>query len=373
MSVSAEASVHLLRPEPLPPANPPVRFGILGLAGIAERRWVPALRETQGAMLAAVASRDADKARAKAREWGCEARDSYESLLADPDIEAIYIPLPNSLHAEWCEKALQAGKMVLCEKSLTATPEDLERVRRAVRETEGWLEETFQYRHHPLTDWAAERVRSGRLGALRSGEATFCFEMPRGNNIRWEATLGGGAAFDLGGYCAGVLRLLTHQEPIAARAQNWTWHPSPSGPVDEDLAGELFFASGLVCRVAFSFARPFQAGWTLEGENETLRSRSDFAYNVHDERPFQELILESQAMGGDAFESRGGCQKIRVPNAINAYEAMIEDSCRRWRGGLPPRWGAEDAAKNLSVLWTLLESARRGGERLEINPPAAVS
>ncbi|MDX6388880.1 MAG: hypothetical protein QOD85_2682, partial [Gaiellaceae bacterium] len=186
----------------------PVRWGILSTARINHAVLEPA-RVTDKAEVIAVASRAAARAKDYAAEHGVErAYGSYEELLADPDVEAVYNSLPNSLHVDWSIRALEAGKHVLVEKPFSRHPAEVERAF-AVAEKAGLLVmEAFMYRHHPQTRKLEEVVSSGAIGELRQLRSTFSFTLDKPDDIRWRPELDGGALMDLGCYCVSAFRLL---------------------------------------------------------------------------------------------------------------------------------------------------------------------
>ena len=190
-----------------------LRFGIIGTAKIA-RRVVPGIAAADRCEVVAVGSRDAGTAQAFAGELGIpRAHGSYEALLADPEVDAVYIPLPNHLHAPWAIRAAEAGKHVLCEKPLATTVADAERMARRAERAGVVLMEAFMYRHHP--SWVAlrELVADGRIGRLMSVQTWFSFYNDDPTNIRNIPEAGGGALFDIGCYAVNLSRMLFDAEP----------------------------------------------------------------------------------------------------------------------------------------------------------------
>jgi predicted dehydrogenase len=197
----------------------PVRWGVLGVAGIAVHKVIPAMQASQSSPVVAIASRTAGKAEAAATELGVErAYDSYEALLGDPDVEAVYIPLPNHLHAEWTMKAASAGKHVLCEKPLAMSSEQAEEMVGFCDQAGVKLMEAFMYRLHPMWVGVKEIVDSGRLGDLLAVQAFFSYRNVDPENIRNIAEYGGGALMDIGCYPVNVARMLFDAEPSRVKA-----------------------------------------------------------------------------------------------------------------------------------------------------------
>ena len=191
-----------------------LRWGILSTANIATGKVVPGIQRADRCEIVAIASRDIDTARRVAGRLGIpRAHGSYEALLADPDVDAVYIPLPNHLHAEWTIAAARAGKHVLCEKPLAMTTADAERMIEAARAAGVHLMEAFMYRHHPSWVAVRELVASGRIGPLRAVQTWFSFYNDDPANIRNILEYGGGALFDIGCYAINLSRMLFEGEP----------------------------------------------------------------------------------------------------------------------------------------------------------------
>jgi predicted dehydrogenase len=208
----------------------------------------------------AVAARDAQKAKAFAEEHDFETSyGSYDELLDDEDVDAVYISAPNSLHAEWSIKAAEAGKHILCEKPATTSTPELERVLEAVKKADVFFMEAFMYRCHPQWAKLREILDAGRIGTVRMLESRFCFDLHGGaENIRMSNALAGGALMDVGCYCVSFFRMVMEAEPVDIRA---TAHIGEESRVDEYTAGAMRFRSGAVARFvcATQCAAPIQA------------------------------------------------------------------------------------------------------------------
>jgi predicted dehydrogenase len=218
-----------------------VRWGILGTAHIAEGSFLPALREAGGGRPVCVASRTAAAAEAFAAAHGIErAREGYEALLADSEIDAVYVPLPNALHRTWAEAALEAGRAVLCEKPLSGTVEDTEAVLATARRTGSLLWEAFVFPFHRQMTRVRELLEGGTAGELREIQSSFHFLLTNRANIRLSRDLQGGSLQDVGCYPIRLARLLFDADPLDGGA--WaTWGGSG---VDEEMAGGLAFSGG---------------------------------------------------------------------------------------------------------------------------------
>ncbi|MEW2131768.1 Gfo/Idh/MocA family oxidoreductase [Streptomyces sp. NPDC005435] len=232
-----------------------LRVGLLGAAAIAPAALVKPARRTPRVTVTAVAARDRRRAGEFARRHGIPVVHSgYDELLADPQVDAVYVPLPNGLHAEWTLKALEAGKHVLCEKPLTANRAEAERVAEAADEAYARsglvVMEAFHYRHHPLAARMREIVEGGELGELRHVEAEVCFPLPRFGDIRYDYGLAGGATMDAGCYAVHVARLLGGGAPAVTAARMLTLRKDPR--VDRAMSADLAFPGGVSGRVRAS-------------------------------------------------------------------------------------------------------------------------
>ena len=219
-----------------------VRWGVLGCASIAINRVIPGIAQAGLAALHAVGSRTLSRAQGVAQRFGApKAYGSYEELLADPDIEAVYIPLPNGLHAEWSIRAMRAGKHVLCEKPISMNASEAREIQ-AVRDEMGRLcLEAFAYRFNPVVAKVFQIARSGVLGQLRSIHTctTFRLDPLDPANVRLMADIGGGALYDVGCYAINAQRMIAGREPISAWAA-MEWSPR----FDVDLAGTAMLDFG---------------------------------------------------------------------------------------------------------------------------------
>lgn len=245
-----------------------VRWGLLSTAQI-NLPILAAARASDRAEVIAVASRDSGRAEAYAREHGLErAHGSYEALLEDPDIEAVYISLPNGLHIPWTLRALEAGKHVLCEKPFSRRAEDVERAFDLAESLGLVLSEAFMYRHHPQTAKLAELVAQQAIGQLRVVRAAFSFPLAAergGDDTRFDPELDGGAMMDVGCYCVNAIRLLAGEPERVAAEQVL----GPSG-VDVVFAGTLSHAAGVVAHFDCGFVLPRRSELEVVGEEGSL-------------------------------------------------------------------------------------------------------
>jgi predicted dehydrogenase len=265
----------------------PLRFGILGAARIAPGALIKPARSVQGALVLAVAARNESKARGFARKYNLpRVLNSYDALVNDPDLDAIYNPLPNSLHFEWTIKALRAGKHVLCEKPLSANAREAEEMTRAAGQSGRVLMEAFHYRYHPLARRVEEILASGEIGAVREIEADFFIPLYlRPRDIRFQYALAGGATMDTGCYCVNLIRWLGGGEPRTLRAEA----RRASESVDNVMRAEFEFDNGVRARMGCSLAAfpPVKIFARVRGTSGELRITNPFTphfYNWLDVR-----------------------------------------------------------------------------------------
>lgn len=325
-----------------------IRWGVLSTANIG-RKWVsPAIRASRNGVLHAVGSRQPEAARAHAAEVGfAVAHGSYEALLADPEVDAVYIPLPNGLHHRWTIAAAEAGKDILCEKPLAPTAAECREMAAAARANGVLLMEAFMYRFHPRTEALVALVRSGALGTPPVVRSHFTFRLTNPANIRFDAALGGGALLDVGCYCVNVSRTVLGAEPVEVQATA-TWGPTR---VDTQLAGILTFASGAAAH--FDCAITHERSERVEVAGPLGRVVSEGAF-VASLGPESLTIVREGATSTEAFE------------AANQYQRMVEHFAdqalvRRAGGTSALRYDASEATANVAVMEALLRSARHGG------------
>ncbi len=218
-----------------------VRIGTLGAARITPAALIKPARSNPRVEVVAVAARDRSKAEKFAAKHGVpRVVDGYDALIADPDVDAIYNPLPNGLHAQWTIAALEAGKHVLCEKPFTANAAEAEHVAEVAQQTGLVVMEAFHWRYHPLAQRMVEIVRSGELGTLRHVSMSLCFPLPLFSDIRYQYELAGGALMDAGCYTVHIVRTLGGEEPEVVSAAAKLHSPD----IDRAMLAELRFPSG---------------------------------------------------------------------------------------------------------------------------------
>jgi xylose dehydrogenase (NAD/NADP) len=316
-----------------------VKWGLLSTALINEAILRGAV-ESQDADVIAVASRDEERARSYAQEHGLErSYGSYEGLLADPDIEAVYISLPNSLHVEWTLHALEAGKHVLVEKPFSRHPAEVEQAFDAAEAAGLVLSEGFMWRHQPQTHRLVELIDSGVAGRVRVVRTAFAFDLAaeRGTgDTRFDPALEGGAMMDVGCYCISGLRLVAG-EPERARGEQVV---GPSG-VDVVFTGALAFADGVVGHFDCGFVVPRRGGLEVVGEEATILVPDPFTPKTPG--------IEVQ---------RPGAEPEQIPiEPANSYRLELENVSAAIRGEARLLLGREDAIGQARTIDELYRSA----------------
>lgn len=251
-----------------------IRFGILGCAAIAERMMIPAMQAASDvASLVAIASRDAERASAWAARYGCRHYPDYASLLAAPDIDAVYIPLPPELHKHWAEQALLSGKHVLCEKPLTVTAQDSAQLIALARERRLGLLENYMFLRHRQVEEVRRIISSGTLGKIRLLRATFCFPPLPAGDIRYRRELGGGSLLDAGGYTLAAALAMLGPEMRVVGSVLTTGQDSPV-----DCSGSVLLATpeGQIAQLAFGFEHHYQCELVILGAEGKLTASRFF-------------------------------------------------------------------------------------------------
>lgn len=313
----------------------PVNWGILGASSFALRRMGPAIHAARGARLAALATSSPQKAEGfRAFCPDLRVHDSYEALLADPAIEAVHVPLPNTLHCDWTIKALQAGKHVLCEKPLAMNVAEADRII-AARDASGrFCAEAFMIVHHP--QWALVRqwLESGRIGTLRHADAVFTFDNPDPANIRNRAAMGGGSVPDIGVYAYSSLRFATRAEPVEIDAK-----VTRENGVDTmaQLRGTMEGPSGRFTFAAMTSTRLFpRQEVTFQGDRGRISLSAPFNAGAFGEA---QVTLH----GFNTAETH------RFPG-VNQYVLQVEAFVRHIRDGSPFPWTLEDARGGQAMI-----------------------
>ncbi|SHN42594.1 Gfo/Idh/MocA family protein [Cryptosporangium aurantiacum] len=252
-----------------------MRWGILGATGYISSLLMPAIVASDKSSLVSVASRDPRGAEVVAEQYGVRAQPDYAALVADPDVDAVYVPLPNTEHLEWTLRALAAGKHVLVEKPIVLRGADLARIADAARDADRLVMEAFMYRFHPQQARAAALLADGAVGSLRLVRASFAYPIASGSgNIRLDPTLGGGATWDVGVYAVDVACVAFDREPLTVTGQS-TVRPGES--VETSLAGVLDFGEGRRAVLDYSIDYGPCAEYQLQGESGTITVHNAWA------------------------------------------------------------------------------------------------
>jgi xylose dehydrogenase (NAD/NADP) len=315
-----------------------VKWGIVSTADI-NRKVIPGAHASEKVDLVAVASRDQARADAYAREWEIpRAYGSYEALLDDPEIEAVYISLPNTMHAEWSIKALEAGKHVLCEKPFTRHSDEITASFDTAERTGRLLSEAFMYRHNPQTKRLVELVARGAIGELRMIRSTFSYGLYDVENIRLRTDVEGGALMDVGCYCVSGSRLLGG-EPVAVHGEAWT---GPSG-TDWAFAGLLRFPDDVVAT--------FDCGTALPERDELEAIGSEGSLFLDDPWHCVHPVIE--------LRRNGAVERIEL-EPQDSYRLELENVSDAVRGEAELLLGREDALGQARTLEALHDDASGG-------------
>jgi len=321
-----------------------IRWGVLSTAKIGTKKVIPAMQLGEYCKFTAIASRQLEKAQVAARRLGIEkAYGSYEELLADCDVDAIYLPLPNHLHVPWAIKALKAGKHVLCEKPIGLNAAEAQELLETSRKFPRLkVMEAFMYQHHPQWQWAKKRVFEGKIGELRTIQSFFSYYNSDPNNIRNKADIGGGGLMDIGCYCISLSRFIFGAEP---RRVCGIMEEDPEMKVDRLTSGILEFASGTS---TFTCATQLVRYQRVNIFGTKGRIEIEIPFNTPPDQPckiwhgddarIEEVILgicNQYTIQGDLF-SRAVLEDREVPTPL------------------------EDAVANMQVIDALVRSARSG-------------
>ncbi|MEP7286657.1 MAG: Gfo/Idh/MocA family oxidoreductase [Chloroflexota bacterium] len=324
-----------------------VRWGIISTANIARTAVIPAIKESRNGIVIAVASRDAARARAYADELDIErAYGSYEELLADPDIDAIYNPLPNDGHAPWSIASAKAHKPTLVEKPMARTVAEAKTIVDAFRAEKVLLAEAFMYRYHPQHAKIRALLDEGVVGSLNLIEAVFTYSLPMSDaqNVRLQAAIGGGGLLDVGCYCVNLCRMVTGKEPESVTAQ--AVYGKVSG-VDENFVATLRFPGDVLAYVACGMRSLVRNEYTLSGPDGSITAGLAF-------RPPEDGPTEIHVRRGD-----NPIETIVIP-AANQYTLMVEDFADAVQNKRITTYDPMDSLSNMRVLDALDRAAREG-------------
>lgn len=330
-----------------------IRWGVIGGASIARTRTLPAMKQAPSVELTALASRSAEKAAALCAELGIpKAFGSYQQLLADPDIDAVYLPLPNHLHCEWAVKAMEAGKHVLCEKPLSLSIAEVDQLKQVRDQTGRHIEEAYVFRNHPQWQRAAQILETGTIGEVRGMQVTMAMQFHDPNDIRNKVELGGGALYDLGGYVISACSLVFGRAPIRVVA---VIDRDPAMGIDR-LSTALLDYGGAHATITVAT----QAGPAGRGSHQLLSVLGSNGWLRMDFPLAQAVPHECHVLVGDAT-SIGGFETTSISfGPVNQYTLQSERFSRYLIGDDVPVWPIETAATTLSIINAVFTSATTG-------------
>jgi predicted dehydrogenase len=321
----------------------PTRWGVLSVANIAVKHVIPAIMASASEDLVAVASRDLARAQSMLGHLpGVRLYGDYESLLRDPEIDAIYNPLPNSLHAEWSMRALEAGKHVLCEKPMAVTAEEGLLMAESAQVNDRLLMEAFMYRFHPQTIHALEYAHSGRIGAIKLVRSSFSFNItvpPRPHDIRLQAALAGGSLMDVGCYPVNFCRAVYGNAPIAVAARV---SAPASGEVERSTTAVLDFGEGRFGLIDSSFELPSRQVSEIFGEQGTITVPVPFTPGHFD----TEIVL--------SLHDQVIHQRVE---GVDQYRLEVEHFGTCIRTGAHPAFRLSESLDNLRTIEAIYQSA----------------
>ncbi len=321
-----------------------LRWGILSTANIGRAAVIPAIQQSASGEVVVVASRQYERALGFAEANAIpNALGSYEALLEDEGIDAVYIPLPNSMHAEWTIRFAEAGKHVLCEKPLGLDAAECNAMAAAADAADVVCMEAFMYRFHPRIDRVLDLIDDGVIGTLRSIYSAFTFKLTNPDNIRWLPEMGGGSLMDVGCSCVNVSRTMARKEPVEVQAvATWT-----GLGLDEQMAGMLRFDDGVVAQFDCSLSMERRECFHAAGTDGHLEVANGFLPGTGD------VTVEE-------FHGRSEATSHRVAGT-DEYQMMVEHFAGCVASGTAPRYSLAEAAANMRVIEALYRSAREGG------------
>lgn len=317
-----------------------MRLGVLGAARIAPLALIRPAKDNPDVVVAAVAARDASRARAFAAKNGIErVHESYEALIADPDLDAIYNPLPNGLHGKWTRAAIDAGKHVLCEKPFTANAAEAREIAAVAARSDRVVMEAFHYRYHPLALRTEQIIASGVLGKLKRVEAALCFPLPKFSDIRYNYGLAGGALMDAGCYAVHMARTFGGSTPDVVSAHAKLRDPQ----IDRAMTAELQFPEGHTGQIRCSMwsARLLEIRARVIGDRGELRLLNPVLPHA-----FHRLAVRTA-------EGRRVERFSRRPS----YAYQLDAFAAAVRRGEPVKTTPEDAIETMTVIDAIYQTA----------------
>lgn len=338
-------------------ANQRVRWGLLSTARINERLIGP-LRETDRSELLVVASRDREKAEKYADHWEIPRfHGSYEELLSDPEIDAVYISLPNGLHAEWTVKCADAGKHVLCEKPLALTIEEVDQIGNAAERNGVVVQEAAMMRYHPQTEYVQQLVEEGAIGRIRLLRGIFAYVLDNPHDVRMDPAQGGGCLWDLGSYCIRFMRTVMQQEPVEVVASEI----KNTQGVDSSFAGQMRFSSGTHAQFFCSLQTFAHVEADLFGTDGRMQLTSPWVNHL-DRDAHVHLIRHDGSSRKGNWDDGMLNQSVdsKTYTKINAYADEVRSMVTSILDGADPVLPLSDSRQNTIAVLALFESAKKG-------------
>jgi predicted dehydrogenase len=317
-----------------------VQIGVLGAARIAPRALIKPAKANADVVVAAVAARDVSRARAFAAKHDiARVLDSYEALIGDPDLDAVYNPLPNGLHGKWTRAALAAGKHVLCEKPFTANAAEAREIAELAAKSGRIVMEAFHYRYHPLALRIEEIIASGELGRLKRVEAALCFPLPKSSDIRYNYSLAGGATMDAGCYAIHMVRTFGGSTPEVVSVQPKLRDPQ----IDRAMTAEVRFAEGHTGRIRCSMwsSRLLEISAHVVGDQGELHALNPVLPQL-----YHRLSVRSST----------GKRVERFPRRAS-YAYQLDAFAAAVLRGAPVKTTPEDAIENMTVIDAIYRAA----------------
>jgi len=323
-----------------------IKWGILGCASIAERAMLSAIKSVKNGVTYGIASRDFKKAQAwKNAHKFVVAYPDYQSMIDDPMVDAVYIPLANHLHCEWAIRAAKAGKHVLVEKPFAMNAEEARKMAEAAQSTNVIMMEAFMYKYHVQNEKALRYIRKNDLGDIRWLHSSFTFDYPVDvDNYRWHPEFGGGALYDVGCYTVSVARMMFEEEPVSVYA---TARIHPKYGIDTSATLHLNFPKGKVAQLDCSFESTFQSYFEVVGTTGRMVVDRAFSQKMRDTNIF---VYQSDMV------------KKAVIRRQDPYARMIDDIQESIRHNRQARFGTSDAISNMKVLDAAFKSIKTGKE-----------
>ena len=324
-------------------------WGVLGASTFAIEHMIPALQQTKGVRVHAVASRELAKAEAVAEQFGlAQAYGDYEALLADPAIDVIYNPLPNHLHVPWTAKAARAGKHVLCEKPIALDAAEAAQLIAVRNETGVQIQEAYVVIHHPQWQRARELVRTGRIGRVQAIQGWFSFTLEDRDNYRNKREMGGGPLLDIGVYPLLTGRYIFEAEPLRAFA---SIERDPASGVDVLTSAMLAFPTGILTFTC-AMRLVFHQHMAIHGTEGRIELPEPFAQ--HHTRSARISILGPRDIWAPINE------EVETLERVNQYVPQAERFCAAVRGEAPPAFPLEESVKMMRTLDALARSGESG-------------